>query len=439
MTVTLGINPKKIAQFLILISPFISGLNTDISGTTVYLHYITMLTGTTLIIATNKKLYMPSEVFIFYLATLIISTASAILSNNNQAEKTIITHTFISGTKLAFTMLFVISFLCLYHSHKKSIESLFTPYLNISIAFCYIAIAQEIIFITTKINIPEALGLTYKNYGSYIGVPSLSVEPAFFACAILPAACYYIAKAIKSRELSMNIAITTIAIFISTSSLGVLGIIACTTISLLFTRKGATKAIFLCSILIIPIYALTTSDFFQLRLQDTIRLISSGELSESNGINLSTYAIGVNAAITTQSITDNHGLGVGFGQYSAVFEQYISNYAIPGYRDSIPGEGSATSFLLRITAELGLIGLAAAIFLLIRCTHPTGSKNINHINIACASTFIIILFRMGEYYSNGVILVICMLIASHAEIKSNRNISKYASQQTHPKQEKQSA
>lgn len=408
----------SLANNLILISPFISGANITISGAVIYLHYATLIIGLTIIISVRPKIHIPRKILIAFPIALLISLTSQILSNNPEVTNDIETQIISSTAKLALAFAFVASFYCIYSAHNRSTEKLFQSYLKISSIFCYIAIFQEATYITTNINIPKLLGLTYKDYGAYIGVPSLSIEPAFFACAILPAACYHLTRAIKERRFNKELATTSLSVLISTSSLGIIGLIVCTALSLASTRKGAIKAILISPLLALPLYLITTTEFFQLRLQDTLKLVSARELSLSSGTNLSTYSIGVNTAITSQSIIENNGLGVGFGQYSAAFDQHIKKHEIPAYRDSIPGRGSATSFLLRISTELGLIGLAVALILLTKNTHPFGSRNIHHINVACASTFIVILLRMGEYYANGVIFIICLLIATSAEIKA---------------------
>ncbi|MFA0269923.1 hypothetical protein AB4490_24495, partial [Vibrio cyclitrophicus] len=127
--------------------------------------------------------------------------------------------------------------------------------------------------------------------------------------------------------------------------------------------KEQVKKNFILGFFIVPfifflIFLLWMSDFFQLRLIDTLDMIRDFDVSSYTGLNISTYAIGVNFDIVKSMIQDNYGMGYGFGLYSFVFDDYISNYEIPSYRENIPGRGSAVSLFLRLTAELGLFASA---------------------------------------------------------------------------------
>lgn len=131
-------------------------------------------------------------------------------------------------------------------------------------------------------------------------------------------------------------------------------------------------------------------------------------------MNLSTYSNAVNSLISLRSFADNYGIGVGMGMYSAVFDEYISGYELPAYRDDIPGRGSATSLFARVTAELGLAGWLLLLTVLYWAWKNMRAADDKAMAIAYIATLSIILLRMGEYYANGVVLVLVMIYLSRA-------------------------
>lgn len=430
----LAVSAKKTAQTLALSTSFLSGVNITIFGATLYLHYFLLLISIIILALSSRKLYIEKKIYITFLAVILISLAYTLLSNNKLIQQDPFNHYVASASKTIATLIIAQCFLSVFFSFHKSIESLFHQYLKVSTFFCYLAIFQELIYVATRINIPKILGLTYKDYGFYIGVPSLSVEPAFFACAALPSACYWLLRAIKAGKPSINAFVTTSAILFSTSSLGILGLIICILFSFLGKNKSPIKLLLATPILATTLYTTISSEFFQLRLIDTIELLSSRNLEAKQGLNLSTYSIGINTSITKDSILANNGLGVGFGQYSSAFDNHIVNYEIPIYRDTVPGRGSATSFGLRIITELGILGGLAIIFFTIRSCHMFGNSELHLINIACISTLLIIYLRMGEYFSNGVIFVILIIYFSHKKLLHIKSPLKQAHPSLSPNQ-----
>lgn len=415
----------KISQLLILSTPFISGIHLQLGGANLYLHYVVLIAAWTWLISITKKLYILKNIYICFFGITLISLVNILLSSMPEIKTDIIEYIAECLAKIIFALIFAQALLSLYHSYGKSIEALFKDYLKVSLLFCYIAIAEQLIFVLLKIDITAGLGLSTKFYGFYLGAPGLSVEPAFFACSILPACCYYLLKTIETGKISYRTCITISALLCSTSSLGILGLMVCVLFGIALKSKNLLRTIlFISPILFTVGYSVITSDFFQLRLNDSIELLDSKTLTLKDGMNLSTYAIGVNTAITTKSISDNSGLGVGFGQYSAAFDHYIGQHEMPTHRDNIPGRGSATSFILRISAELGAIGLILFLVIILKLSHPLGKSELNNINIACLTTIIIISLRMGEYYVNGVIFIFAIFYITHKEINRLKSRSK---------------
>lgn len=403
----------------ILLTSFISGLYIPTAAGNFYISYAFLFLGLFTLLAKKWRRISKSKLIVFLVFLLIYSYICIFLFEYNWINNKIFISLIDSAGKIGFLGIYLLAFFAVYQVCGRSISVVFYKYLKISYVFAIFGIFQEIIFILLKINISSFIGANSKDYGAFIGVAGLSVEPAFYACALLPAACYHLVRFISKWEVSWHFVIFVLAILLSTSSLGYMGLVICGAIT--YLKKITVKNIFFTVIsfgvfLVIASTALNT-DFFKLRLDDTLNLIENQELTLDSGVNLSTYAIGVNAAVAYKSLLDNNGLGAGFGQYYTVYDKYIYGFDQPTFRESIPGRGSAASLLIRFTGELGVVGWLLIYLFVIRKINIRSPLALTDVNIAFTSTLIIILLRMGEYYVNGVIFSFCFLYYSNMEIK----------------------
>jgi len=398
---------------------FLSGLYvlTDIG--VLFFSYGIMLITYLMIIARKFRVGLMAELLIFLLF-LAIATLITALATGRAYGLEVERFAEISY-KIALFVFFIVYYNSIFMLCGHSISVFFEKYLQVATFFACIGIAQQIVFVVTRIDFLGPVVGGAKNYGVFLGISALSVEPAFFACAMLPAAAYHMSRFVRSFRVTPGAVVTIVAILMSTSSLGFIGLVvsACATVFTRLNLKRVWVLVLTMPLVLALTFAFSRFEFFQMRWNDTISVLQGGELTMKHGMNLSTYANAVNLSIAFRSIQDNSGAGVGFGMYSSAYDNYISDYETPGYRDDIPGRGSATSLFGRVTAELGIAGW----ILLATCTYWSLYSVWRGVHlpiaIAYSSTFVIILLRMGEYYVNGVALVFLMIYLVYRESKSS--------------------
>ncbi|RJS45399.1 O-antigen ligase family protein [Nocardioides cavernaquae] len=398
-------------RFLIRVSLatiFVSGLNLATGGGVLQLSYLVMLGTYFLMAVSNRTASLPKGLIGVFFGLLVASMASVWMTLDfygpgfSDRMLPIV-------AKVALACFFLAYYLSIYVLCGSSVNNLFREYLRVAAFFAALGILQQAIYVAGHVDIFGFLATGAKENGWYLGIAGLSVEPAFYACALLPAAAYYSAELVWNIAVSPGAVLTITAVIFSTSSLGYLGIALAIVISTLLNFRASRAWILVVTapLLVIGMEWMFRQDFFQLRLQDTIAMLGGGHITSMNGRNISSYALVVNASMTIRAFQENFGVGAGFGMYSVVFDRFLYLYEVPDYR-ALPGRGSATSLLLRITAELGVIGLAIVGWTG-RCLVRAVRQGPNApIAVAYLATFLVVLLRMGEYYSNGVLLVIVM-------------------------------
>lgn len=290
----------------------------------------------------------------------------------------------------------------------RSVSVFFAEYLRVAHVFALLGVLQQAIFIFAGMDI-FAFHLTgAKDYGTYLGVSALSVEPAFFACALLPAAGWHASRIVTDFKISVNGITTICAVIFSTSAVGYIGILFSLLITVLLDSSSRNIRVALVSmpLAVVAGWVMLQAEFIQLRLTDSIRLLQTG-VGSTFGTNLSSYALAVNGDIAFRAISDTTGAGAGLGMYGTVYDHYIQDYGTIGGR-AIPGRGSATSLLFRAIGELGAVGLGVVVWLG-KCFILAARRSADRrIAIACAASFAAILIRMGEYFDNGVLFVLLL-------------------------------
>lgn len=408
---------KSILLWISFSTAFISGLYVETPVGILFFAYFVMAATYVPMVASNRSFGVTKDFVFLFVILLLASLISVLLTYESYGM--FIERVISASAKIMLLMFFVVYYYSAYRLAGKSVGALFEKYLQVATFFSWLGIAQQIFFVVAQVDIFSPFTDGAKDYGAYLGVAGLSVEPAFYACALLPAAAYHISGFVRNFKVSLSGGATIIALILSTSSLGYLGLFAAVVISFLIglSPKKLWILSFTIPFALFGAYKLADTEFFQLRLNDTISMIENTDLTVGDGINISTYSAVVNASIAQQSIEDNFGVGVGFGMYSVVFDKYIDRYETPTYRDELPGRGSATSLLSRLTAELGVGAWFFLLLFFYWAWRIIRSKIYPPISVACLSTLIIILLRMGEYYANGVIFVFLLIYLMNKEFR----------------------
>ncbi len=391
---------------------FISGIYVPTPVGNLYLSYLCMIAAYVLLVLKTGSLGLRQEYLGLAAALTLLSLLGALI--NDAAAGARASVFLISVAKIMLFMFFIVFFTSIYNLLGRSVNRLFSVYLRVAYLFAVLGVLQQVIFVATGVDILASLSPGSKKMGAYLGVAGLSVEPAFYACALLPAGAYHVSKFVQSLRLSFRGAVTVLAIVLSTSALGYIGLFVAAVATFVIGFSVRRFWILFFSVPIVFALAITVSnlEFFQLRWNDTVSVLQGGELTMEDGMNLSTYSNAVNSLISLRSFADNYGVGVGLGMYSSVFDHYISGFELPAYRDDIPGRGSATSLFARVTAELGLVGWLLLLMVLYWAWKNMRAVGDRAMAVAYLSTLSIILLRMGEYYANGVILVFVMIYLS---------------------------
>lgn len=322
----------------------------------------------------------------------------------------------------AYFVFFVIFYV--YWSYVETVGDvnyIFDSYLNGSLCFSVIALIQWLVFLLFESD-SLILGTTItKHFGQIISVSALSAEPSNFAIALCPAACFSLYN-LFVRKFTKKYVIILLAFFLTTSSLGMLGLIFFSVVYCLGVVKSRVVGFSLGLVAaFILILVFVQVDYFSDRFFGAVNLFSSTDTVSYQDTNLSTYSQQVNALIVIQGLLDRNLLGSGFGTYENTFDEYIDDFIVPSYRDTLPGRGTATSFLLRIVSEIGVFGLVFILWFIISFKIRRQYKGcvldrFYLINTVMLATILAISVRMGIYNANGVILFFILYYFSYKKL-----------------------
>lgn len=422
ITSGLQVNTRLLVAWVSISTIFISGLYTNTPIGVFYYAYPLMAITYFFMAFKYSTFGIRKDIFAFF---VLLSVTSVVFIFITLVLHEIDIILIISSlAKVGMLMFFACYYCTVYHILGGSVKNLFKEYLRVAFIFAIIGILQQVVFLIARSDILALVSDGSKDYGTYLGIAGLSLEPAFYACSLLPAGAFYVSEFIKNFRFSLKAVAIISALLMSTSALGYIGLIVAIAASFMHSLNRRRVRILFLSIPIgiVAVTQMINTEFFQLRLKDTLSVINGSELTMKEGMNLSTYTMAVNGSIAMNSIRDNYGSGVGFGLYSSVYDRNISSYEAPPHRDDIPGRGSAASLFFRITAELGVLGWSFLLVIFIWIWSVVRSKEYSSIDIAYLSTFIIILLRMGEYYANGVVLVVVMIHLMRKEIENNKKL-----------------
>lgn len=310
-----------------------------------------------------------------------------------------------SGTKI-FTALMLVSLIYLAYGILISkfynrLDELFKVYFYSALITSVFALSQEILLILGASPEYVAFNGIVKDMDWWWGVPGFSAEPAELSIVLIPALYYGLVRIIEDRVLVLPTFFIMLAILFSSSSLGIIGIlIVAMFLSFRFLRGNFLVLFFVFPVFSIILFQLFSQDYFLVRVGDSLDLLSIGAYVRPEGFNLSSYSQIVNLDMVFRSFRDFNYVGVGFSNYSFLYDYYIGDYYIPLHRDDIPGRGSATSLLLRFVGEFGLL----SVFVLVLYFYRFRSFSFNSIIKVASLIFIILAFiRMGIYFANGTV------------------------------------
>ncbi|CAM1345187.1 hypothetical protein [Tenacibaculum amylolyticum] len=248
----------------------------------------------------------------------------------------------------------------------------------------------------------------------YLGINSFSKyrlngilsEPAHYAAIMLPATYYFL----KQKEY-LKLLILIITIFLSRSSIGIVGLVLILIIPLV-KLKFFIKYAWVVGVLLLfsglylyqqwdkPITENTGNQLVR-RLKETgksFNAISTGKFAPY--INLSSYAFLSNTFIT-KNIVANNLLGTGLGSYQYEYDKYYPKMRPPGYlltlKQSKINRTDANSLFLRMFSDFGIFALLLVAYFVFR-SFQLFSNEQKIIGQGVFFYLIVKLIREGHYF-----------------------------------------
>ena len=219
---------------------------------------------------------------------------------------------------------------------------------------------------------------------------SVLTEPAHFVAIILPALFYVGYCWNRSKFL-----VLFTSFLLSLSAVGYISAI----FNLILTRVGNLRKSFLAFIFILPLAIIFYfySVNFKVRIDDSSKVVLDKDLT---GVNISTYSFFSNAFVALESIQLNPLIGQGFGAHILTREKFLYNVnGIEGFSEFFAlNQKDGNSLFLRVSSDLGFIGLALIIFFIIHNYVPGNTKN-GLISKSVLVYFCAKLLRDGHYFS----------------------------------------
>jgi O-antigen ligase len=237
---------------------------------------------------------------------------------------------------------------------------------------------------------------------------SIYSEPSYFVYVTLPAVGYCINRYVAERRYGWESLIFLLSYVLADSSLGFLGLMLIALLTYAPRFRGwqlVTGAVLMC-LLVGGLYVASAN--VRTRADDMVVAIASQDLSHANA---TTFAFLSNLYVAGRSFLDHPLTGIGLGGYANAYDKYIGNITgITTIAGLVSGgdnseieslqlnRDDAASMWLRITAELGLPGIALLLGFLIVCARVRGAPYLI-IRNSMLPYLIVRMTRMGHYFT----------------------------------------
>ena len=227
-------------------------------------------------------------------------------------------------------------------------------------------------------------------------------EPSYFVYVTLPALGYCVNRYAAERRYGAESVIFLLSYVLADSSLGFLGLLLVGLFTYAPRYRGwqlLAGAILICALLS-GLYLASAN--VRLRANEMVVAIASQDLSSTGN---TTFAFLSNIYVTSQSFLAHPLTGIGIGGYANAYDKYVGNITGIGVLTNSERDPSvvlnredAASMFLRVTAELGVPGLALLVGFLIVCARVRGQPYIA-IRNSLLPYLIVRMTRMGHYFT----------------------------------------
>lgn len=234
---------------------------------------------------------------------------------------------------------------------------------------------------------------------------SIYSEPSYFVYVTLPAVGYCTNLFIDKRRYGWETAIFLLSYALAESVLGFFGLLLIGIIIGAPRLKGWQLLASAVTTLGLIAAVYVASDNIRSRADEFATAVTKQELS---GTGNTTFAFLSNVYVTSQSFLAHPFTGVGIGGYANAYDRYIGNVLGSdslgnATQDLVNADlelnrDDAASMFLRVTAELGLPGIAVLLAFLVVCARVRGAPYTT-IRNAMMPYLIVRMARMGHYFT----------------------------------------
>jgi hypothetical protein len=247
---------------------------------------------------------------------------------------------------------------------------------------------------------------------------SIFAEPSLLIYTTLPAMGYFINAWISERRYGAETLIFLFTYVLADSALGFIGLLLIGAFTFIkrFTVWHLLGGLLVGTALLAGLFF--ASENFRLRVTDTALAVSNQSLAHTNG---STFAFLSNIYVAGNALIDHPVLGVGIGGYRSTYDFYIRDMFdeedLKGNSNSLGlNRDDANSLFVRITAELGPIGLIALFGFLIVCAQVDG-KPYRQIRNALLPYFLVRMSRFGAYFSMELYFFVGLYLLNYLDYR----------------------
>jgi hypothetical protein len=251
----------------------------------------------------------------------------------------------------------------------------------------------------------------------YIRLQGLATEPAEFCSIILPAYYWYAYQLFTERKRGVEVAVFTLAVTLSGSSLGYLSVAF--GILLLLSRGSKHILTGFLTVCVLLGTAYEASSFFRMRVDDTLLAATTLDFS-GIGSNLSAYSLVSNALVTEQVLKESPLIGNGLGSHAISHARFLGNLrGIEFFVDMNLENANALeagSFTLRVLSEFGILGYLGLLAFLVYF-HVGGKGPRAAMSNAILVCFFLKLIRSGQYYPPEQFFFVFIYILNHRKFR----------------------
>ncbi len=251
-----------------------------------------------------------------------------------------------------------------------------------------------------------------------VRLQGLSTEPAQYCMIVLPAYYWYAYRFLTTRKHALEVAIFTLSVTVSGSSLGYVCVAFGIVLLLSRRKRYLIVAPFIVAVLLSAAYV--TSPFVRVRANSLLFVTASSDLT---GAELSTYSFISNALVTQEVLKESPLIGNGLGSHPTSHARFLQD--IPGveYFSGMSLESmnaaEAGSLTFRVLSEFGVLGYLGLLFFVFHF-HVGGNGPRAAISNGILVCFLLKLIRSGEYYQPEQFFFIFVYVLNYRHFKSER-------------------